>query len=110
MGAAQCSISAGVCGFVTEVTALSEDGQHVALDLTSTCDKIAALGGAMPTVDAFAEISAGFDGELWATLRPAFRGCCAGCVVPAGIFKAMQVAAGLALSQSATVSVERIAG
>ncbi|MFW5857735.1 MAG: DUF6951 family protein, partial [Planctomycetota bacterium] len=32
--------------------------------------------------------------------------CCPGCVVPAGVFKAMQVAAGLALPKDAAITVE----
>jgi len=36
-------------------------------------------------------------------VRETLKGCCAGCAVPAGLFKAMQVAAGLALPQDITI-------
>jgi hypothetical protein len=33
--------------------------------------------------------------------------CCAGCAVPAGLFKAMQVAAGLALPKDITIRLAK---
>jgi len=37
---------------VTEAVARSEDRQHVSFEVTSTCEKIAALADSLPTVDA----------------------------------------------------------
>ena len=34
------------------------------------------------------------------------KGCCAGCAVPSGIFKSMQVAASLALPQSVSMDIK----
>lgn len=107
MSIAKATINAGVCGFVTEVTATCEDSQNVSFTVESPCEKIQALGAALPTVDAFAEIGAGFDGQILSTVRTHLRGCCAGCVVPAGVFKAMQVAAQLALPAPARVELDR---
>lgn len=92
---------------MTETEAICEDGQHVRFAVTSTCEKIRALGDALPVVDAYAEIGDGFDGQILSTVRNVLGGCCAGCVVPAGIFKAMQVAAKLALPQPAVIDLER---
>jgi len=105
----QGTIHAGVCGFVTHVTARSEDQQHVAFEVNSTCETITALAATLPTVDAYAELGAGFDGELWSAIRSHLKGCCSGCVVPAGLFKTMQVAAGVALPQTASVEVKKAA-
>ncbi|MEN6642018.1 MAG: hypothetical protein ABFE08_06195 [Armatimonadia bacterium] len=107
MSTAKGTINAGVCGFVTQVTATCDDGQNVSFVVESPCEKIQALGAALPTVDAYAEIGAGFDGQVLSTVRAVLGGCCAGCVVPAGVFKAMQVAAKLALPASSGVQLER---
>jgi hypothetical protein len=108
MSIANATINAGVCGFVTNVTATCEDGQNVSFTVESPCEKIQALGAALPTVDAYAEIGAGFDGQVLSTVRTHLGGCCAGCIVPAGVFKAMQVAARLALPAPAGIELLRL--
>ena len=93
-------VDAGVCGFVTRIHADSEDSQNVTFRIPSSCDKVKKLADALAAkgaVDAYAEIGAGNDGVVLSTAREHLKGCCAGCVVPSAIFKAMQVAAGLAL-------------
>lgn len=107
MSTAKATISAGVCGFTTEVTATCEDGQNVTFVVASPCEKIQALATVLPTVDAYAEIGAGYDGQVLATCRSHLGGCCAGCVVPSGVFKAMQVAAKLALPAPVGIQLER---
>jgi len=102
------SINAGVCGFVTEVVGRSEDGQNVTLTATSDCENVRRLAALLPELDAYAEIGRGYDGELLRTAREHLRGCCSGCVVPAGLFKAMQVTAGLALPQRASMEFEKV--
>ncbi len=98
------TIHAGVCGFTTEATATSPDQQHVEFTVTSPCEKIQGLAAGLPVVDAYAEIGAGCEGEFQQVLRCELSGCCSGCAVPVGLFKAMQIAAGLALP--APVSME----
>jgi hypothetical protein len=107
MGAVVGTINAGICGFVTEVTATSEDQQHVCLQIESTCGNIKTLAASLPELDAYAELGAGFDGELWTAIRAGLRGCCSGCVVPSGLFKAMQIAAGVALPKAASMEFTR---
>ena len=98
MSIARIQVHAGVCGFVTEIAATSEDEQMVRFTITSTCANIQGLAAALPAeIDAYEEVGAGFDGEVWDTARQSLRGCCSGCVVTPAIFKAMQVAAGVAL-------------
>ena len=78
----------------------------MAFDVESDCDKITSLGAALKNkglIDAYQEISPAAEGVLMETVRAMLTGCCAGCVVPAGLFKAMQVAAGLALPRHVTV-------
>ena len=101
---ARISVHAGVCGFVTEITAIADDDQMVRFVVTSPCANLQGLAAALPSqVDAYQEIGAGYDGELWTAMRGVLRGCCSGCVAPAAIFKAMQVAAGVALPADAAL-------
>jgi hypothetical protein len=108
MGTIKATINAGVCGFVTEVHAHCDDSQHVSFDLTTGCENVQKLADALPTVDAFTEIGSGFDGQVMQAVRSCFQGCCGGCAVPVGVFKAMQVAAKLALPQDVTMSFEKL--
>ena len=102
------TIQAGVCGFTTTVTARSEDMQNVTLEITSTCDKICGLAVDLRTVDAYQEIGDGFDGVVQRAVRAHLKGCCAGCVVPSGIFKTVQVAGAVALPAPASITIERM--
>ena len=104
---ARASIHAGVCGFQTAITAKSEDSQHVQFEVESTCAKITEMAKGLPIVDGYQEIADGFDGVLHARVREVLRGCCSGCIVPPGLFKSMQVAAGLALPRDATVELSK---
>ncbi len=108
MSAVKGTIHAGVCGFVTEVIARCDDSQHVSFEITTPCEKVQALADALPTVDAYEEIGTGFDGQVMTAVRGCFQGCCSGCAVPVGVFKAMQVAAMLALPQSVSMNFEKL--
>ena len=100
------TVQAGICGFVTEITAGSEDEQNVRCTIASPCANIQGLAAALPEeIDAYQEIGAGYAGAIWETARATLRGCCSGCVVPAGIFKAMQVAAGIALPGDSAIHI-----
>jgi len=111
MSTVRATIHAGVCGFVTEVTATADDEQSVQFTLASPCANIQGLAAALPShVDAYEEIGAGYEGELWTAMRGVLRGCCSGCVVPPAIFKAMQVAGGVALPSDPTMHFERVEG
>ena len=101
------TIEAGICGFVTNVEATSEDSQHVNFKISSNCEKIMKLAAKLGSVDAYNEIKEGFGGELYKVIMGELKGCCAGCVVSAGIFKSMQVAANLALPKDITISITK---
>jgi hypothetical protein len=100
-------IKAGVCGFVTKVHARSDDMQNVTLEIESTCEKIRGLAERLSTVDAYQEIGDGFESVVLKTARGHLAGCCAGCVVPNGIFKTVQVAGGVALPAPISIAIER---
>jgi hypothetical protein len=101
-------VEGGICGFKTRVHAESEDSQNVSFTVASGCEKAAAFGRALADkgpVDGYAEIGAGADGVVLTTARETLRGCCAACAVPIGAFKAMQVAAGVALPKDVILTI-----
>ena len=103
-------VDAGVCGFCTEAKASSDDSQHVALCIESDCEKIQRLAMRIQetgALDAYSEISPGEESVLLGLARDTLQGCCAGCVVPVGLFKAIQVAAGLALPKDLSIEIEK---
>lgn len=104
---AKATINAGVCGFTTLVTAQSDDMQNVTFAIESDCENIKRLAADFPQVDGYSEIGAGFDGAIHQAVRETLKGCCSGCVVACGIFKSMQVAAGLALPAPASIDIVR---
>ncbi len=104
------TIDAGICGFVTTACITSDDGQHVIFDIDTNCEKIASLGqrlGEKGPIDAYQEISPGGPAIIITAVRETLTGCCVGCAVPVGLFKAMQVAAGLALPKDIIIKIEK---
>jgi hypothetical protein len=103
-------VDAGICGFKTIIRADCEDMQHVELDISSGCEEInkyAAELAECGKIDAFAEIGDELDGLVISKAKPYLHGGCASCIVPAGVYKAMQAAAGFALSKDATITMEQ---
>lgn len=104
---ASVTIRSGACGFTTVVCADSQDSQNVTLTITSECTTVKTLSELLGSVDSYQEIGAGYDGVIYSAARKTSKGCCAGCMVPTGIFRAMQVAAGLALPSDASVTFDK---
>jgi hypothetical protein len=105
---ARVEIEAGICGFRTTVKTDSPDSQNVTFSIESDCEKIRGLGEklkAQEPIDAYMEIHPAGPGVVMSTVRETLLGCCAGCAVPVGIFKGMQVAAGLALSKDIRITI-----
>ena len=100
----QLEVHPGVCGFVASIEARSEDEQHVVFQIESACENIRALAARLHEVDSFKEIGDGFGGQVHQAVRASLKGCCSGCVVPSGVFKAMQVVAGLALPADSRIA------
>ena len=103
---AKATISAGVCGFVTTVTAVSEDGQNTRLTITSDCPNYKDLGRELTQADAYEVCFAkAGEGKIYETCRKYCKH--ASCPVPAGIVKAVEAACGLALPRDAAIKVEK---
>ena len=101
-------VDAGICGLKSRIHADSEDTQNVTFRIASACEKIRVFGEALTAkgpVDGYAEIGAGADGVVLTTAREGLKGCCAACAVPVGAFKAMQVAAGVALPKDVIIKI-----
>lgn len=96
-------INPGVCGFSTEVKAMTEDGQMVRLEITSGCahiQKLAALLGG--EVDGYTVCFARFGaGPVFEAAAQACRH--AACPVPTGIIKCIEAECGLALPRDAEI-------
>lgn len=107
---ATVEIDAGICGFRTTAAAISPDDQNVSFDVQTDCEKIRQLGDLLKTqdpFDAFQEIGPSPGSAVMRAARSVLTGCCAGCAVPVGLFKAMQVAAGLALPKDIVIRLAR---
>lgn len=107
----KAEIQAGICGFFTRVCAQSQDAQHVTFEIETDCEKIQRFASKLSTLgslDAFEEIDPAKGSRLLETARASMCGCCAGCAVPVGLFKAMQVAAGLALPKDVNIAITQI--
>jgi len=101
-------VDGGICGFQTRIHTESDDSQNVTFKIASACEKALKFGEALIAkgpVDGYAEIGAGSEGVVLTTARESLKGCCAACAVPIGAFKAMQVAAGVALPKDVTCKI-----
>ena len=104
---AKTRVEASICGFVTEIETSSEDMQHVSFKVETDCEKIKYLSEKLDKVDAYNEIKDGFDGQLYKIIREELKGCCAGCAVPVGLFKSMQVSAMVALPKNISITITK---
>ena len=108
-GCVRVRIEAGVCGFVTEVCARPLEDGRVALDVESPCKNVGRFAFRLAEhgpVDPLSEIDPRADSAVFSAARPEICGCCLGCIVAPAVFKAMQVAAGLALPRDAVIVLE----
>ena len=98
-------IDPGICGFVAEVIAKME-GEMCSLEITCECEPIQEMAGELTQVDPMAEIGFHGDGPLTLKLMAEHLPHPA-CPVPAGILKAVEVAAGLALPKDASIRITK---
>jgi hypothetical protein len=103
----KAKVNAGICGFITDIQAESDDNAMVTMRIDSPCENIRGLAKNLAQIDAYSEIGAGFNGVIHHAALASLKGCCSGCIVPGGIFKTMQVAASLALPQTASIEIEK---
>jgi hypothetical protein len=98
---ASALIESGICGFCTTVRTTTE-GRRVRIAFETTCEYVTKLAESLTEVDPYREIS--YRGEGPQTLRLAAEHLVhPACPVPAGIIKAIEVEAGLALPKNASI-------
>lgn len=100
---ATVTVEAGICGFTTKIQARNLGKYQVGLEIETTCKHIEKMAKELTMVNALEEVSARKDGQI----RTVFRqyGAHGACPVPAGMIKAVEVAAGLALPRDAIIKV-----
>jgi len=100
----RAEIFSGICGFTTTVEAVMDGRRRVHLTIESECEAVQHLAAELTQVDPFQEVT--FKGAGPLTLRLAAQYLLhAACPVPAGIIKAVEVAAGLALPADVTIKM-----
>lgn len=106
MAKASVQVMAGICGFVTRVTATGDEEGTVSLAIASDCPNVQSLASELTRIDPLTLFTgrAG-DGLVYAAAarHPLHQAC----PVPVGILKATEVAAGFALPCDAIIKVER---
>jgi len=103
-------VDAGVCGFKTEIVAAADELAAVRFEIRSDCEKVRRLAEALAAagpIDAYGEVGAGADGAVMSAVRANLRGCCSACAGGIAAFKAMQVAAGLALPRDIHLKITK---
>ncbi|MEG1924982.1 MAG: hypothetical protein RR415_04470 [Ruthenibacterium sp.] len=100
-------IDPGVCGLITAVTANSEDGMEVILQVKSGCGAVNAMFASLGTTFDSYELCLAKPGEgpLYEYAAQNFPGHCA-CPAISGIIKAAEVECKLALPKNASIVFE----
>ena len=101
-------IDPGVCGLLTTLEAVSEDGMEVTLHVKSGCSAVNKMFQDLgDTFDSY-ELCLGKPGTgpLYEYAKEHFPGHCA-CPTIAGILKAAEVASGLALPKEVSMTFEK---
>lgn len=102
--AAKGTIHCGICGHTVKVTARAQSRREVKIELESDCDNYKKLADELKSADPFKELFRPLGkGEMFQVFAGKIpHPSCPGL---AGILKTIEVAAGLALPQEATIEV-----
>jgi hypothetical protein len=100
-------VNAGVCGFHTTIEASSSDGVNVSIRIESDCPRVQAMAADLTCVDAFQQVLRNPFIETTPALLAAKHKLHSVCLVPIGILKAAEAAAGLALPALCEIKLVR---
>lgn len=106
---AEAQVDAGICGFRATIYAVCNDGKMVVFDVDTDCEKgrhLADMVKSQEPIDAMLELDPYGEGAIMGAARSLLRGSCSSCVIPAGVFKAMEVATGVALPGESRIVVK----
>lgn len=105
----EVEIDPGICNFPVTISAVSDDGMHVAFGLVTECETLLQFAERireMTPIDAYQEL--GIKESLILEAARSIlvtKGCCEACIVPAGVCKAIYVAANLALPRDVSMKI-----
>jgi hypothetical protein len=103
---AKVKVDAGICGFSTEITAEQSEGGAVAIGFQSTCPHVVKARAELSSVDAYSEIfRKPHETRVYQALSAHLPHVA--CPLYSGFFKAIEVAAGLALPKDAHILVQK---
>ncbi len=98
------TVDPGICGFITTIEALKVAKRRIKIVITSDCEAVSKLGESLTEVDLWEIFKKHLDSEIYkGASRCQLHGTCP---VPAGILKAIEVEAKLALPRDATIRFE----
>jgi hypothetical protein len=99
-------IEAGICGFLSTITADSPDMQNVEIDFRTNCPNLKPLEGDPIAIDAYTEAFGPVgETEVYRIMRPYVKH--AACPVPMAMIKAAEAAAGLALPKDVRMTMRK---
>ncbi len=102
---AQVTVDAGICGFATTIQAASADMQVVQISYESDCPHVNKAKEELTSVDAFQELfKKPHETTVYQILSKYLPHVT--CPLYSGFFKAIEVAAGMALPKDASISIE----
>jgi len=103
---ARVKVDAGICGFTTEITTESTDGNAVTIGFQSTCPHVVKAREQIASVEAYTEIfRKPHETRVYQALSPHLPHVA--CPLYSGFLKAIEAAAGLALPKDAHILVEK---
>jgi len=100
------TVSPGICGFTSTITATIDDTYNVEIAIDSPCPKIQQLASQIAQISAFDEIRKPII-ESAVYQAAAASKCHTACPIPSAVIKAIEVAAGLALPKDVTFSISK---
>ncbi len=99
----QLTVHAGVCGFVTKISASSDDQQTVRIEYETTCPHAVKARGELTSIDAYTELfRKPHETAVYAALSKHLPHTA--CPLYSGFLKAIEAAAGLALPRDVSMT------
>ncbi|MBN1584537.1 MAG: hypothetical protein JXA89_27775 [Anaerolineae bacterium] len=98
-------ISGGACGLKTVINASSADGMHVTLTIESDCPQITAMAAELTKLNAFEQVLRTPLPDTIPLRLSVEHKLHTTCLVPVGILKSVEAAAGLALPAESWIKV-----
>ena len=103
---AKCTIYGGACRIETIVEAKKENNRKISVKITTECKNLQNLSEHLQEINPYEEIPKRLKATRVCELATEFLPH-PSCPVPSGILKTIEVEAGLALPQTATIKVEK---